>query len=109
MKITLELDADQAALLCRTLERSAKQYFNSDTQQQLFRAVETAIDEAEREAGADLTIQVRGLDFNTIEFIHGAEKVLDQALLPLGFTRQGSSKGGERVKLLYRQFATALI
>lgn len=108
MKIILELDGDHAALLCGTLMRAANQYPNSPNQQHLYEVAENAVGAAEKAENADLFVQLRGLDCNTIGFIQGVEKALDDSLRPLGFSRQQSSKSSETTQFLYRQFAATL-
>jgi len=49
-----------------------------------------------------------GLDTHSIEFILLLEKRLDAALLPVGFGRTVSGKGGDRVVFEYRQIAVML-
>jgi len=56
----------------------------------------------------DITIHLNhGLNDYSIEFIQQIEKALDETLGSLGFSRNSSTKSGDKVKLSYYQFGTS--
>lgn len=75
------------------------------------RVADDKTEEKFKKAAMDILAEIKitpGLDRNNIELFQAIEKDIDKVMVSYGFTRSETTKAGDRVELIYRQFGVCL-